>query len=192
MSHRDPLSSARESPRQSTTARPWSWPVRSRPCRNGSNRVNITNNSRAAAGILVSGTHQQVGNIDGSGTTQVNAGSDLTANHIIQSALVIGGTAGSHGLVTIAASDISGNPPAESDGLTLATSLTPSGPFGAYGTGFANLSRGNNAYLGSLVTGRFRGGRQSLGGSRAVHVAAGAPRAFEFGWPENRATARDR
>jgi len=74
----------------------------------GSNRVNIVNNS-AAPGLLVSGKNQQVGNIDGSGTTQVNAGSDLTANHVIQSALVIGGTANSLGLVTIAASDASGN-----------------------------------------------------------------------------------
>ncbi len=77
---------------------------------NGSGRVNITNNSTAVAGILVSGTHQVVGNIDGSGTTQVNAGRDLTANHIVQSALVIGGTAGSTALVTIAASNASGNP----------------------------------------------------------------------------------
>ena len=61
----------------------------------GASRVNIVNNSSAAAGLLVSGTHQRVGNIDGSGTTQVNAGSDLTANHIIQNALVIGGAAGS-------------------------------------------------------------------------------------------------
>jgi hypothetical protein len=76
----------------------------------GANRVNVTNNSSAAAGILVSGTNQVVGNIDGSGATQINAGSDLTANHIIQSALVIGGTVGNHGLVTIDASDASGNP----------------------------------------------------------------------------------
>jgi autotransporter-associated beta strand protein len=75
----------------------------------GQNRVNITNNS-SSAGILVSGANQQVGNIDGSGTTQVNAGSDLTANHIIQSALVIGGTSGSSGVVTIDASDALGNP----------------------------------------------------------------------------------
>ena len=75
----------------------------------GANRVNITNSS-SSPGLLVSGTHQQVGNIDGSGTTQVNAGSDLTANHIVQSALVIGGAAGSPALVTIDASDASGNP----------------------------------------------------------------------------------
>jgi hypothetical protein len=74
---------------------------------NGTSRVNVSNSS-SAPGILVSGTNQQVGAIDGSGSTQVNAGSDLTANHIIQGALVIGGTAASHGTVTIAASNASG------------------------------------------------------------------------------------
>ena len=95
----------------------------------GTNRANILNSSSASAGILVSGTNQQVGSIDGSGTTQVNAGSDLTANHIIQSALVIGGTGGSHGLVMIDASDASGNPLGQSSGLALADSLMSSGPF---------------------------------------------------------------
>lgn len=80
---------------------------------NGSHRVDIVNES-AAPGILVSGTHQQVGNIDGLGVTKVNAGSDLTANRIVQGALVIGGTATSAGFVTIAASDASGNPLAQS------------------------------------------------------------------------------
>ena len=83
----------------------------------GANRVNIVSNSTAAAGILVSGTHQQVGNIDGSGTTQINAGSDLTADHIIQSALVIGGTTTSQGLLTIDASDALGNPLVQSSGF---------------------------------------------------------------------------
>jgi|GEM_PF-2259742 len=76
---------------------------------NGPNRADIANNSNAP-GLLVSGTNQVVGNIDGSGTTQVNAGSDLTANHIIQSALVISGTSKNPGLVTIDTSDASGNP----------------------------------------------------------------------------------
>jgi fibronectin-binding autotransporter adhesin len=106
---------------------------------NGANRVNITNNSNAP-GILVSGTHQQVGNIDGSGTTQVNAGSDVTANHIVQGALVIGGTSKSFGLVTIDASDALGNPLSRSSGLALADSLTPNGPFGAADTNSASLS----------------------------------------------------
>ena len=92
----------------------------------GANRVNITNNS-SSPGILVSGTNQQVGNIDGAGTTQVNAGSDLTANHIIQSALVIGGTAGSFGTVTIDASDASGNPLAQPGAGGLAASFTTRG-----------------------------------------------------------------
>jgi hypothetical protein len=109
----------------------------------GSNRANITNSS-AAPGILVSGTNQVVGGIDGSGTTQVNAGSDLTANHIVQSALVIGGTAGSAGLVTIAASDSAGNPLGQSNGLALAGSLTPSDPIGADGIGSAGLSGGGS------------------------------------------------
>ena len=73
---------------------------------------------RPAAALVVSGTNQQIGNLDGSGTTQINAGSDLTANHIIQSALVIGGTASSPALVNIDASDMSGNPLAESSGFS--------------------------------------------------------------------------
>ena len=105
----------------------------------GSYRVSISNNSNSS-GLLVSGTNQQVGNINGSGTTQINAGSDLTANHIIQSSLVIGGTAGSPGLVTIDASDASGNPLDQASGFALANSLTPSGPFGEGGTSSASVS----------------------------------------------------
>ena len=78
-------------------------------------RANILNNSSAASGLLVSGTNQQVGFIDGSGTTQVNAGSDLTANHIIQTALVIGGALGNPATVAIAESDASGNPLGQAD-----------------------------------------------------------------------------
>jgi alpha-L-arabinofuranosidase len=48
--------------------------------------------------------------IQGTGNLTINAGSSLTAGHIIQNALVIGGTAGSFGMMTIAASDASGNP----------------------------------------------------------------------------------
>jgi autotransporter-associated beta strand protein len=75
----------------------------------GGNRVHLINDS-SAPGLLVTGMHQVVGNVDGNGTTQVNAGSDLTANRIIQSALIIGGAAGSPAVVTIDASDASGNP----------------------------------------------------------------------------------
>jgi autotransporter-associated beta strand protein len=104
-------------------------------------RVHVVNNSSAAAGLLVSGTNQRVGGIDGTGTTQVNPGSDLTADHIIQAALVIGGTATSHGTATIAASDQAGNPLGEpqASGASIASSLTPSEPFGAAGTGASDL-----------------------------------------------------
>jgi hypothetical protein len=116
----------------------------------GTNRVNVLNNS-AAPGILVSGTNQQVGNIDGSGTTQVNAGSDLTANHIIQNSLIIGGTAGTPGLVTIDASDNSGNPLDQASGLALADSLMPSGPFEAGETSSANFGSGGSTDLEPLL-----------------------------------------
>ncbi len=105
----------------------------------GGNRAHIVNNS-TAPGIVVSGSHQVVGALDGTGTVRVNVGSDLTADHIIQSALVIGGTAGSQGHVTIDASDAAGNPLGQSSGFVLAGSLTPSGPFGGSGISSANLS----------------------------------------------------
>jgi fibronectin-binding autotransporter adhesin len=110
----------------------------------GSNRVNIINNSQQVSGgmLLVSGTNQHVGAIDGTGDTVVNAGSDLTANHIIQNTLVIGGAAGNPGLVTIDASDASGNPLGQSSGFASAGSLTPSDPFGAGSISSANLSSG--------------------------------------------------
>jgi hypothetical protein len=69
----------------------------------------------------------------------VNFTSDFTTDHIIQTALMIGGTAGSTATVTIAASDASGNPmiaspvslfgASASSALSLANSLTAGGPF---------------------------------------------------------------
>ena len=52
--------------------------------------VNITNSSTAAAGILVSGSNQIVGAIDGDGNLEIASGGDLTANSIIQNTLTIG------------------------------------------------------------------------------------------------------
>jgi hypothetical protein len=74
------------------------------------NRAAIVNNSSAPAGVLVTGTSQIVGALDGSGNVEIRAGSDLTAAHIVQSALVIGGAPGSPATVTIASSDDLGNP----------------------------------------------------------------------------------
>ena len=51
----------------------------------GPHSVAVMNNSTAAAGLHVTGTNQQVGAVDGSGTTQVEASASLTANHIVQS-----------------------------------------------------------------------------------------------------------
>jgi hypothetical protein len=48
--------------------------------------------------------------INGNGTTTINSGGSLIANHIVQSSLVIGGAAGSPANATIAASDANGNP----------------------------------------------------------------------------------
>jgi autotransporter-associated beta strand protein len=75
----------------------------------GPNRANILNNSTASAGVLVSGTNQHVGTIDGNGNMQVAAGRSLTANHIVECSLIIGGTADSPALVTVAALDSMGN-----------------------------------------------------------------------------------
>ncbi len=70
----------------------------------GGNGAHIINDS-IAQGLVVSGSHQVVGAIDGSGSTMINAGSDLTADHIVQDALVIEGTAASHAMLTIASSN---------------------------------------------------------------------------------------
>ena len=87
------------------------------------------NSSTAAAGLLVSAGNHQVGGIDGAGNVQVNTGASLTANHIVQGALVIGGNASNQALVTIDASDASGNPLAQSGGMAMAGSLGSSAPF---------------------------------------------------------------
>jgi hypothetical protein len=64
------------------------------------------------------------GGIDGAGRVMVNAGSTLTASHIIQSTLVIGGTADNPATVTIAASDAAGHPLAAVASSTAGPSAT--------------------------------------------------------------------
>ena len=89
------------------------------------NQVNIKNDSQAVAGgILVSGIHQQVGSIDGTGNVVIAAGRDLTASAIRQNALIIAGTPGSPGIVVIAASNGgSGMVETENDPSSTLTSL---------------------------------------------------------------------
>jgi autotransporter-associated beta strand protein len=72
-------------------------------------RAHIINDS-TAAGLLVTGKNQVVGGIDGGGAMAVDAGSDLTADHIFQSAIMIGGNAIDHGMLTIAVSNPDGEP----------------------------------------------------------------------------------
>jgi hypothetical protein len=125
---------------------------------NGPNCVNIVNNS-SALGILVSGTNQVVGAIDGSGTTQINAGSDLAANHIIQTALVIGGTMGSPATVTIAPSDANGNPLGQADveptrmpvAMSLGGEVSSVGLISASEDAFGSLTPGADGFSGNPI-----------------------------------------
>jgi autotransporter-associated beta strand protein len=68
------------------------------------NRAQIINDS-TTSGLIVSGANQIVGAIDGGGSTAISAGGDLTADHIIQTALAIGGTVAEPAKLTIAPSD---------------------------------------------------------------------------------------
>jgi hypothetical protein len=94
---------------------------------NGANRATITNNSQQSGGgsLLVSGTNQQVGPIVGTGDTIISGGASLTANSIVQNALVVAGSQGSIGVVTLAASDVSGN------SLAASTQFGPSSTAGS-------------------------------------------------------------
>ena len=102
----------------------------------GANRANISNNSQAAAGgLLISGTNQQVGAIDGSGNLVVGSDASLTANHIIQNALIIGGTTGHLATVTIAASDSAGKSmAAEPSDFAPSIAALSSAPIGQFNT----------------------------------------------------------
>jgi hypothetical protein len=133
----------------------------------------INNSSTATAGLLVSGTTsvQRVGGIDGTGTTQVNAGDSLTANHINQGSLVIGGTASLAALVTIDASDASGNPLVASSGLAVAGSLDSNESF-ASGTTSSTTSlvggSGSSSAAGSSLTSTASASGASLASTSAV------------------------
>ena len=131
-----------------------------------SHRVHIVNDSSqtsppngSVGGLVVTGTNQQVGAIDGIGDTTVNDGASLTANHIVQNALVIGSAGASPSLVTIAPSDASGNPLAVAgsvDSGSSSNSLAPGGssdaslgaaPAGAVGSGSAAVPEPSSLLL---------------------------------------------
>jgi autotransporter-associated beta strand protein len=138
-------------------------------------RVHVFNNSTVASGgsLLVTGSNQQVGAIDGTGDTVVNAGASLTANHIVQNALLISGSsASSVAIVTIAASDASGNPLASSSGLSIAGSLNGDGPFGAGGQSSTSLSdAGSNSGDSGLGATASSGSSSSVPEPSAVMLA---------------------
>ena len=106
------------------------------------NRVNIANSGNLNVGnaAVTPTTVQQVGAIDGTGNTNVADGSQLTANHIIQGALVIGSAGASPSVVTIAASDSNGNPLGTGSALAVAGSLAPSDSFAAASGSSSSLS----------------------------------------------------
>jgi hypothetical protein len=108
-------------------------------------RVNIVNNSTAAAGgLLISGTNQQVGAITGTGNLSLAAGSSLTANSILQAAIIIGGASGNPTRLTIDASNSSG------------TSL--SGGLGGSGAGDSSGGAGAVSQTGSPLIGSVSSG----------------------------------
>jgi hypothetical protein len=130
------------------------------------NRVNITNSGNLNVGntVVTPTTIQQVGAIDGTGTTTVADGSQLTANRIIQGALVIGTTGSSPSLVTIAASDANGNSLGTSGALAVAGSLEPSEPFSAGASSGSNMLGSD----GLAAAANLNAGGAVVGGSAAV------------------------
>jgi autotransporter-associated beta strand protein len=132
------------------------------------NRVAITNGSNAAAGLLISAGNQQVGGIGGTGNTQVNAGASLTADHIVQNSLIIGGAAGSPALLTIDASDASGNPLAQSSGFVLASSLDPIETIDAGSVNPSNSLANDGSSASDLILGADTLASGNLGGSAAT------------------------
>ncbi len=100
-------------------------------------RVNVANNSTApGGGLLVTGTNQQVGAISGTGNLTLAAGSSLTANSIIQSAIIISGSPGNIARLTIDASNSSGISLSGSADGGQASALGGASPTDSFGNGF--------------------------------------------------------
>ena len=136
-------------------------------------RAAVVNNSSAAAGLLVSGPNQQVGGIDGSGNVVVTDGASLTADHIVQTALVIGGTPTNQASVTISASDSSGSP------FDL-----PSGSFGRQGVIQFRLAQRRSCSAGSQC--RYVRRRRDERIAGRVRQPVACRRWFQPRWPVHR------
>ena len=100
-------------------------------------------NNNATMTLAGAGMLSIRGGIEGAGNLTITAGSNLTAGHLIQNALVIGGTAGSFGTMTIGASDASGNPLTMVNSVTAAstTSAATAAPTSATAAGSSPLPR---------------------------------------------------
>ena len=128
------------------------------------NRVDIAMGFDSATTLLVSAGAQQVGGIDGKGNVQVSAAASLTANHIAAGSLVIGGDAANAAVVTIAASDMNGDPMATSE-FALAGSLAASGSFGTGEINSAGMLAAGDSGSPAILTESAAG---NMAGSAAV------------------------
>ena len=140
-----------------------------------SSNVNVANGSTQASGggLIVSGSNQQVGNVDGAGDLVIEAGGALTANRVNQNALLIGGTPSAPALLTIAASDSEiGGLADDGSGLAVAGPLLPDNSF-----------MDSTAGSGNSLTSLDASGPDSFGTSAAGSLA-GAADAFQTAVPE--------
>ncbi len=94
--------------------------------------------------ITGSGTLALRGAIDGTGNLTISAGSSLTANHVVQAALIIGGAAGNTATMTIAASDAAGNPLAAVPGSAAANATASSAPTSSSSSASASAIAGES------------------------------------------------
>lgn len=128
----------------------------------------IVNDSAAAVGVLFAGAHEASGGIDGAGNSVLAADGNLTVGHVVQNSLAIG--AGD--VVTIAASDASGNPLIAAQSAT-AESIGPNAaiaaPVAALSAPYAVSSAASAA-----------GGRGATGQSTAILELPVSPTAARF------------
>ncbi len=114
-------------------------------------RASVQNNGSLVAGDLTSldAAVQQVGGIDGAGTTTVADNASLTADHINQTALVIG----NNSVFTLAPSNSDGSPmglEGSGSSLVLAGSLAPSSSFIASSGSLLGVSGATSSASASL------------------------------------------
>jgi fibronectin-binding autotransporter adhesin len=160
------------------------------------NRADILNNSSAPAGLLVSGTNQEVGSINGTGNFVINPSSQLVSGPAVQQSLTING----NGQWTLRSGDVltpgstvgslsgSGTVNLNSSTLTVgdsnnasssyAGSISGSGGVTKAGTGTFSLTN-TNSYGGTttILQGALKlitAGTNNLSQSQSIDIAQGA------------------